>query len=257
MSVDFASDLLVSVETAKANLNIQLAALDLVDGRSAEAELWFDQTIEVLEGIFATGARKYFESEGGFKFSYQMRVGRVFESANIERARGILKRIIEAIPQKKERVSTETPSAKSLRVFVVHGHDERRLLEVKEVISSQGLEPVILRDLPNGGKSIIEKFEAASDVGFAVILLTGDDIGKSKTDLMEQSRARQNVILELGYFVGKLSRSKVCALADDGVELPSDIHGVVYTKLDHGGVWKYKLLDELKFAGYKIDKNEL
>jgi predicted nucleotide-binding protein len=146
----------------------------------------------------------------------------------------------------------------STRVFIVHGHDEKRLLEVKEILKSQNLLPVVLKDEPNGGATVIEKFEKNADVGFAVILFTADDIGSAKSASgNHQPRARQNVILELGYFIGRLTRARVCALNDSGVELPSDIHGIVYTLLDDGGAWRYKLLDELKHAGYNVDKNKL
>ena len=157
-----------------------------------------------------------------------------------------------------EPIVTNTEFERSNKVFIVHGHDEKRLLEVKEILKSQKLHPVVLKDEPNGGATIIEKFEKNADVGFAVVLLTSDDVGSAKASSYSLNpRARQNVILELGYFIGRLTRSRVCALNDSGVELPSDIHGVVYTSLDSGGAWRYKLLDELKLAGYKVDKNLL
>jgi predicted nucleotide-binding protein len=88
-----------------------------------------------------------------------------------------------------------------------------------------------------------------------VVLLTGDDVGGTQPDKL-QPRARQNVILELGYFVGKLGRSQVCALRAEGVEIPSDFAGVVYHPLDAGGAWKFQLARELKAAGYAVDLND-
>lgn len=142
-------------------------------------------------------------------------------------------------------------------IFIVHGHDERTKLEVARVIEKLGLNPIILSEKPDEGQTIIEKFELHSDVGYAIILLTADDLGKTKTDSEDKYRARQNVILEMGYFIGKLGRSKVLTLYESGVELPSDLHGIVYTPIDEGGAWKFKLVKELNAAGYVVDANSL
>ena len=122
------------------------------------------------------------------------------------------------------------------------------------------LEPIILHEQPDSGKTIIEKFERDSDVGFAVILLSPDDMGYKKDDGAKKAkpRARQNVIFELGYFVGKLGRNKVMALKrGDDLEVPSDLSGVVYTPFDDHGAWRLKLVKELKAAGYNADANDL
>lgn len=105
--------------------------------------------------------------------------------------------------------------------------------------------------------TIPEKLTAYSSVGFAVVLLTPDDVGRAKKDTDDKDRARQNVILELGYFVGRLGRSRVCALRKGDVEIPSDYLGVVYTELDAAGGWKQSLAQELEAAGYDIDWNKV
>jgi len=107
------------------------------------------------------------------------------------------------------------------------------------------------------GRTIIEKFEVEGKVGFAVVLLTPDDLGKAKDNSDFHQRARQNVILELGYFVGRLGRSKVCALVRGDLELPSDFAGVVYERFDDGGAWKFVLGRELRAAGYQVDMNHI
>jgi predicted nucleotide-binding protein len=91
-----------------------------------------------------------------------------------------------------------------------------------------------------------------------VILLTGDDRGGMwKASYEEQKpRARQNVILELGFFLGKLGRERVCALYQPGVEIPSDYSGVLFVSLDAGGAWRLALARELKAAGLDIDMNK-
>ena len=104
--------------------------------------------------------------------------------------------------------------------------------------------------------TIPEKLIAHGGVGFAVVLLTPDDLGRAKTASEDQPRARQNVILELGYFVGLLGRDKVCALLKGGIEMPSDYVGTVYINWDAANAWKLELAKELKAAGYDIDFNQ-
>ena len=117
-----------------------------------------------------------------------------------------------------------------------------------------GLEAIILSEQANKGKTIIEKFEENSDVGAAICLFTGDDIGKEKSEAVEKQRARQNVVYEAGYFMGKLGRERVIMLVDEGIELPSDLQGVVYTVSES---WKTEVLQELQSIGYAIDFNKL
>jgi predicted nucleotide-binding protein len=143
------------------------------------------------------------------------------------------------------------------RVFVVHGHDSKAKEEVARFLSRLGLEPVILHEQPNKGRTIIEKFEDHSDVGFAVVLLTPDDLGglnESTPQLVP--RARQNVVLELGFFFAKLRRARVCALYTRNIELPSDISGIAYIPFDGEG-WQLALARELKAAGLDVDMNNL
>ncbi|MCY4426044.1 MAG: nucleotide-binding protein [Halieaceae bacterium] len=142
------------------------------------------------------------------------------------------------------------------KVFVIHGQDESAREAVARFLEKLELEPVILHELPNKGRTIIEKFEDYADVKFAVVLLTPDDAGKPAGNGNGlEARARQNVIFELGFFIGKLGRERVCALLKDGVEIPSDYDGVVYIKLDTAGGWKMKVIQELKAASFDVDAN--
>lgn len=139
-------------------------------------------------------------------------------------------------------------------VFVVHGHDDSTKETVARFIENLGLHAVVLHEQPNSGRTIIEKFEAYSNVGFAVVLLTPDDFGASSKDTENlRPRARQNVILELGFFLGKIGREKVCVLYKEGVEIPSDYQGVLYTPYDSSGSWRSQLAKELKHAGFAVD----
>ncbi|EXI85596.1 MAG: ABC-type sugar transport system, periplasmic component [Candidatus Accumulibacter regalis] len=140
------------------------------------------------------------------------------------------------------------------KVFVVHGHDDYAKQSAARFLEKLHLEAVLLHEKANQGQTVIEKFESYSDVGFAVVLLTPDDVGaSSRTPEKLSGRARQNVILELGYFTGKLGRSRVCGLFRPGVEVPSDFHGVLFIEMDEQGGWKPKLAQELVSAGMQIN----
>lgn len=142
----------------------------------------------------------------------------------------------------------------SRKVFVVHGHDEGMKSSVARFLEKLDLQPIILHEQPNGGKTIIEKFEANADVAFAVVLISPDDEGneKGKKDKL-QSRARQNVILELGYFIGRLGRAHVCALQSGDIETPTDVLGVLYVPYDLNGGWKIQLVKEIRAAGISLE----
>lgn len=158
-----------------------------------------------------------------------------------------------------DRVSKSKNITVINKVFVVHGHNDGLRQSVARFIEKLGLEAIILNEKPNEGRTIIEKIEAHSSVGFAVVLLTPDDVGKLASEPKEKlsHRARQNVVLELGYFIAKLGRNRVCALLMEGVEKPSDYDGVLYTQVDDSGAWQLKLAKELKAAGLNIDLNKI
>ena len=146
----------------------------------------------------------------------------------------------------------------SKQVFIVHGHDDMLTDSVKELLSGVGLYPVILHEQANEGLTIIEKFEKHADAAaFAVVLLTADDLGKCKSEENLRMRARQNVILELGYFMGLIGRDYVCAIYESGVELPSDMHGVLYIPFDPDGKWKTTFIKEMNSAKVNLDQNAL
>ncbi|MDP8240873.1 MAG: nucleotide-binding protein [Candidatus Hatepunaea meridiana] len=164
-----------------------------------------------------------------------------------------------------EHSSTSTGKSKSItnikysnRVFIVHGHDEGCKQSVARCVERLDLTAIILHEKSSSGKTLIEKLESHGEVGYSVIILTPDDLGTKKSDPKNlKPRARQNVILELGYFIGRLGRSRVCVLQKGEIEPPTDILGVVWINFDVDGGWKSKLADELKTAGYDIDKNKL
>jgi len=146
------------------------------------------------------------------------------------------------------------------KVFVVHGHNNEIKQTVARVVEKLGLEPVILHEQPNMGMTIIEKFLYNSNVGFAVVLLSGDDLVNNSKTNKQSFRARQNVVLELGFFYAKLGRNRVVALVESekDIELPSDIHGIIYIPYDgDSGKWKFELAKELSNNGYVINANDI
>lgn len=138
------------------------------------------------------------------------------------------------------------------RVFLVHGQNETARMDVAEELNRLGLEPIVLHEQPNMGRHLLTKFiEEAELVTFAVVLMTDDDVGGIKGGKIAP-RARQNVILELGYFLAHLGQPKVCALITPDLETPSDFDGIVYIRMDSGGIWKAELARELRAAGMPV-----
>lgn len=143
----------------------------------------------------------------------------------------------------------------SRKVFIVHGHDDGARESVARFLEKIGFEPIILHEQANQGRTVIEKVEAHGDVGFAVVLLTPDDEGSKRGGAIEY-RPRQNVLLELGYFMGRLGRERVCALKKNDLEIPSDFAGVVWEDMDTSGGWKLSLARELQAVGHHVDWNK-
>ena len=172
-----------------------------------------------------------------------------------------LESVIERLPLYAPADATprgiSVPPSASRTVFVVHGRNDELKETVARFLAQLDLKPVILHEQPTGGRTIIEKFGTHSDARFAVVLLTPDDVGRLAANAAAelQSRSRQNVIFEWGFFVAKLGRRNVCALYAEGVEVPSDLSGVVYVELDRKGAWKMMLARELKAGGIDVDLN--
>lgn len=148
-------------------------------------------------------------------------------------------------------------SGNSNNVFIVHGHDEQAKESSARFIEKLGLNAVILHEQANEGQTIIEKLEKHTDAAYAVVLFTPDDVGASSASPGNlQPRARQNVLVELGYMAAKIGRNRVCVLRKGNVEIPSDFLGVLYIDIDAAGAWRLTLAKELKVADLKVDLNE-
>ena len=144
------------------------------------------------------------------------------------------------------------------KVFIVHGHDNAAKESVARFVEKIGLKAIILHEQASSGNTIIEKIEANSNVGFAIVLYTPCDEGapKGKEDHLKP-RARQNVVFEHGYLMAKIGRKNVSALVKGDVETPNDISGVVYIKMDEADSWKYTVAKEMKACGYDVDLNKI
>lgn len=165
----------------------------------------------------------------------------------------------EATPKPEAPTVTKpkAPMDKS-KVFIVHGHDDAAKEAAARFVEKIGLEAIILHEQANSGKTIIEKIEANSNVGFAIVLYTPCDEGGPKGEKDQlKPRARQNVIFEHGYLIGKIGRENVCALVKGDIEQPTDIAGVVYIKMEGEKEWKYKVADEMKARDYDVDLNKI
>lgn len=225
-----------------------------------EFQAWHNKTERILNRLFG---ERSFEAKD-FKhraFTMTAYMCGTPDSAFVDRCRNDLlttKSIF--LNYIKELSDVVEPNVSSLKndysnVFIVHGHDSELKTEVALLLQKQNINGIVLSEQANAGKTIIEKFESNSDkCNAAVVLMTADDEGKSLSESAYNKRARQNVIFEAGYFMGKLGRDKVIIIVEAGVEIPSDLQGVVYTDKTN---WKFQVLAELKSMGYKVDANLL
>lgn len=167
-------------------------------------------------------------------------------------------RVLKSIDDRLDVYASQRPTprrasqAKDAPIFLVHGRDLGRRETVRrflETITDRTV--VVLAEQPNRGQDLLGKLLAnAQEAAFAVILLTADDLGGlDGTD--PRSRARQNVVFELGLFIGLLGRDKVAALNDPQIEIPTDFSGVAYIPVD-GESWQLELARELKAAGISV-----
>lgn len=175
---------------------------------------------------------------------------------DLESIKGVFNEYLREMKEENNmnQIISETQKAKS-NVFIVHGHDGELKHSVARLLEGQGITPIILDECENQGNTIIEKFENYScDVSAAICLFTADDFGNVMDQKEKKHRARQNVVFETGYFIGKLGRKHIVIISEKDIELPSDLQGVLFTDKDN---WKLALLKELKSIGYSFDLNKL
>lgn len=157
--------------------------------------------------------------------------------------------------EKEQDSPSKQPTIMKQDIFIVHGHNNAMKQDVARTLEKIGFHAIILHEQPNLGRTIIEKFEEHANVKYAVVLLSADDMGYSKLQGIDQQkqRARQNVVFEMGFFVGKLGRRKVAVIVEtsDNFEKPGDYDGVVY--IGYKGDWRTKLGKEMSAVGLDID----
>jgi predicted nucleotide-binding protein len=257
------------IEKGQQLLQRQIGNEAALDDARVERDKWSDYNVELLRRIVDTEdlAKDYYPMVGFISFDtppFQVEVRDFYSKVEtyINYLESVLERL-ELIPEAPNLLqSVESQQSKdskpSDRIFVVHGHDEEAKQSVARLIEKLGLKAIILHEKPNQGQTIIEKFESYADVGFAVVLLTPDDVGASKSDKDNlRPRARQNVILELGFFIGRLGRQRVCALHKGNVEIPSDFSGILWVTMGTDRAWQFELGREMKAAGLDVDMNKL
>ncbi|MEK6782326.1 MAG: nucleotide-binding protein [Bacteroidota bacterium] len=269
---DFKGMLLDRIDKGKLLLARPVTTIPDLEVLQTEFSKWNDYNVEYLKQSFNNESnqyRKHYEDAGSFSglLGYQdnspnARYARLREKieikiTDIEKLVDKVDLLKSEIGENKIKEEIKNQKTDLEAVFIVHGHNVAIQQSVARIIERLGLKPIILHEQANSGRTIIEKFETHSDVGFAIVLLTDDDEGKAKTEVDLKKRARQNVVMELGYFIGKLGRSRVLPLHSDGVELPSDIHGLLYIPIDNADNWKFSIVKELKEAGYEVDANKL
>ncbi len=194
----------------------------------------------------------------------QERANEAARRSGVQQSASLLKAArgeVELLAEIAQTSGAETTAPGGTRVFIVHGHDEGRKHEVARLVRNlTGVEPTILSEYASKGDTVIEKFErAAAEAAFAIVIASADDLGGTRSTAFEdfRPRARQNVIFELGYFIGTLGRARVALLLEEGVDQPSDTDGIVYIRLDRNGGWKLPLAQELNSAGVAVDFNAL
>ena len=254
------------IDLGKTLLQRPVASPEEYEITSKEYSKWSDYNTELLKRLFTTYAlaKEYSVFYGGV---FGLRRTLQEKAEDLHRDIGDKLHRLDSIKERLGLIPLARSAATATyasdlkpvgkKVFLVHGHDEGVRESTARFLEKLGLQAIILHEKASGGRTIIEKLEYHSDVDFAVILLTPDDVGApaAATDRLSP-RARQNVVLELGFFVGKLGRRRVCALHKGSVELPSDILGVVYVPLDEGAGWRLMLAKELREAGFDVDLNK-
>lgn len=233
---------------------------------------WERNATITIQAVFGKDSRHVEELLASFKqrFPWRNRSANLLESMIYE-VENTWPRIGERVPSGPVQQDTSTSSRAPLgapgervpsgpiqhdsrKVFLVHGHDGEVKQTVARFLEKNGLNVIILDEIAGQGRTIIEKFEQHSSVGYAVVLMTPDDATEHPEDGASERRARQNVVFELGFFVGALERGRVCVIAKGDVKIPSNYWGVEYIPWDDSEGWKYKLLREPKAANLAVNE---
>jgi len=254
-----------------------LAQLSSIESTSdPEFTVWKDEVKLVLKKAYGETSEEYarfnaieFEIPFSIHWNYENDQRRF--NSGVKQSKVFLRARIEDVSARTAvDISDSVPEIPSdpsnKKIFLVHGHDHGMKETIARYVTKAGLEPIILHEQADRARTIIEKFEQHADVSFAIAIFSRDDLGVSAIDAQKSSpemgpvlqpRARQNVVFECGYFIGRLGRKRVAILHAEGVELMSDYAGVVYIPFDAGDGWRLRLFKELKAAGFNLDANKI
>ena len=266
---DFRQELMKRIDDGKSILKPSVKNASLLAKVRKQFSMWNDYNLELLKVSFNKPDNEYRKnySNAGKLRSSTLRKVLTNSEQEIKDFRykfnsklDNLEKLVQKIELLRSSQSDEM-QMKNLpnqldksKIFIVHGHDNSVKIETARFIEKLGFEPIILHEQVSSGKTIIEKIEKYSNVGFGIVLYTPCDLGAKKgqeSSLM--NRARQNVVFEHGFLIGKIGRENVTALVKGNVETPNDISGVVYISMEED--WKLELAKELKNSGYFVDMN--
>lgn len=269
---DFMGQLEKRIEIGEELFNRSISNENELTTMKSDFKLWSEYNFEMLKQVFNIEINGYSKSYDHAGYSIIGQLGEVqgnpaqtFKNL-VQYKLDNLKSLLTRAELLKSQVTTNIPTSvtkpKTIlsrsEVFIVHGHDETAKNKTARFIEKLGLKAIILHEQASGSKTVIEKIEAYSNVGFGIVLYTPCDIGaKNEENTNLKSRARQNVVFEHGFLIGKIGRENVCALVKGEIETPNDISGVVYVKMDNDDAWHLKIARELRNSGYDIDMNKL
>jgi predicted nucleotide-binding protein len=266
----FKKELEERIDEGESILKVNIQTVDDFNKLKSDYSSWHDYNLELLKQSFNKTDNEYRDDyDNAAEWSGMFLGGRQSPAEQLKAFAekftskiDSLKKLEQKLPLLKSSEADVKPESADngevnmTQVFIVHGHDDLAKVETARFIEKLGFEPIILHEQASSGQTIIEKIESYSNVGFGVVLYTSCDIGAKKGEEANlKSRARQNVVFEHGYLIGKIGRKNVCALVKGNVETPNDISGVVYISMDSD--WKLDLAKELRESGYTVDMNKV
>jgi predicted nucleotide-binding protein len=242
---EFKEKLAQRIEIGEELFSRQIQSQDDYIKLKSDVDIWNDYNFEMLKQVFNYPDNDYMDSYNHAGYTFMGQMGEV-QNNPIQTKKNLigykvaeLKSLLakaDLIRSEKANNSMNVQTARQISksdVFIVHGHDDLAKTQAARFIEKLGLKPIILHEQTSSGKTIIEKIEEYSNVGFGIVLYTPCDKGcKNGDETKWLNRARQNVVFEHGYLIGKIGRQNVCALVKGEVEVPNDISGVVYVKMD-------------------------
>jgi predicted nucleotide-binding protein len=263
---EFEQQLTERIDLGKALLDVEITARVIYDEVRGDYRLWDEYNTTLIERAFTTSEEadtyKWWGVAVGTDDLHQ-RIKHLTDDIEekVRRLRSLRERLglFTQVPTLAAPNKPTKPVPTGQAIFLVHGHDNGAKHGVARFVQHvTGIPPIILAEQPNRGQTIIEKIERhAWNVSFAIVLLTADDEGGLKGAHDLKPRARQNVVLELGWFIGAIKRENVAILCEPGIELPSDTLGLVYIPLTSDDGWKWQLAKELHSSGLSVDPSKL